>query len=125
MIPARLTRSVLRFLAPCLAFLACLGTPPIVHSDDATPEEAGLKIALGNPRAGEGVWAFTARQNMVLRNKQGQESRRQLRAKILEVAGDGDKSMFVFDEPRDVKGTALLIHAHRESTDDQCSICPP
>ena len=124
MIPARLTRSVLRFLAPCLAFLACLGTPPIVHSDDATPEEAGLKIALETRVRGKGFGNFTARQNMVLRNKQGQESRRQLRAKILEVAGDGDKSMFVFDEPRDVKGTALLIHAHRESTDDQWLYLP-
>ena len=61
---------------------------------------------------------------MVLRNKQGQESRRQLRVKIFEVAGDGDKSMFVFDEPRDVKGTALLIHAHRESTDGQWLYLP-
>ena len=124
MIPARLTRSVLRFLAPCLAFLACLGTPPIVHSDDATPEGAGLKIALETRARGKGFGNFTARQIMLLRNKQGQESRRQLRVRILEVAGDGDKSMFVFDEPRDVKGTALLIHAHRESTDDQWLYLP-
>ena len=79
MIPARLTRSVLRFLAPCLAFLACLGTPPSVHS--ATPEEAGLKIALEARARGKGFGNFTARQIMLLRNKQGQESRRQLRAK--------------------------------------------
>ena len=59
---------------------------------------------------------------MVLRNKHGQESRRQLRVKILEVADDGDKSLFVFDEPRDVQGTALLIHAHRESADDQLAL---
>ena len=32
--------------------------------------------------------------------------------------------MFVFDEPRDVKGTALLIHAHRESEDDQWLYLP-
>ena len=36
---------------------------------------------------------------MVLRNRQGQESRRQLRFKVLEVEGDGNRSIFVFDEP--------------------------
>ena len=61
---------------------------------------------------------------MVLRNKQGQESRRELRVKVLEVAGDGDKSMFVFDQPRNVKGTALLIHAHKEAGDDQWLYLP-
>ena len=30
----------------------------------------------------------------------------------------------MFDEPRDVKGTALLIHAHRESADDQWLYLP-
>ena len=113
---------MLRFLAPCLAFLACLGAPPLAHS--ATPEEAGLEIAVETRARGEGFGNFTARQTMVLRNKKGQESRRQLRVKVLEVEGDGDKSMFVFDEPRDVKGTALLIHAHRESADGQWLYLP-
>ena len=67
---------------------------------------------------------FTARQVMVLRNKQGQESRRQLHIKVLEVADDGDKSLTVFDEPRDVKGTALLTHAHKQEADDQWLYLP-
>ena len=71
-----------------------------------------------------GFGNFTARQTMVLPNKQGQESRHQLRIKVLEVAEDGDKSLFVFDEPRDVKGTALLVHAHREEADDQWLYLP-
>ena len=45
---------------------------------------------------------------MVLRDRHGRESIRQMRFKVLEVPGDGDKSLFVFDQPRDVRGTALL-----------------
>ena len=54
----------------------------------------------------------------------GKRASRQLRVKVLEVSEDGDKSLFVFDQPRDVKGTALLIHAHRESADDQWLYLP-
>ena len=49
---------------------------------------------------------------MVLRDRRGRERVREVRLKVLEVAGDGDKSLFVFDQTRDVQGTALLIHAH-------------
>ena len=83
-------RSGLVFLAPCLVLLSWLGTPLLVHP--ATPEEIGLKIATEAGARGDGFGNFTAREVMVLRNKQGQESRRQLRVKVLEVAGDGDKS---------------------------------
>ena len=35
------------------------------------------------------------------------------------MADDGDRSLFVFDEPRDVQGTAFLVHAHRADADEQ------
>ena len=98
MIPAR---PMLSFFARCLIILTCLGAAP-THSENATPEETGLKIAQDSRAREEGFGNFTAQQIMVLRNKHGQESRRQLRVKVLEVAEDGDKSLFVFDEPRDV-----------------------
>ena len=122
MIRAYSHRSVLLFVAPCLVVLSWLAVPPLVHS--ATPEEIGLKIATDASVKDEGFGNFTARQVMVLRNKQGQESRRQLRIKVLEVADDGDKSLTVFDEPRDVKGTALLTHAHKKEADDQWLYLP-
>ena len=112
----------LLLLAPCLILLSWLGTPSLVHP--ATPEEIGLKIVTDASDRDDGFGNFTARQVMVLRNKQGQESRRQLRIKVLEVAGDGDKSLTVFDEPRDVKGTALLTHAHKQEADDQWLYLP-
>ena len=116
------TRSMLPFFALCL-IIFCLGAVP-AHSESATPEEIGLKIAQDSRAREAGFGNFTAQQTMVLRNKHGQESRRQLRVKVLEVSDDGDKSLFVFDEPRDVQGTALLIHAHRESADDQWLYLP-
>ena len=61
---------------------------------------------------------------MVLRNRQRRESVRQMRFKVLEVSGDGDKSLFVFDQPRDVQGTALLTHAHINTQDDQWLYLP-
>ncbi|MBC9866277.1 MAG: outer membrane lipoprotein-sorting protein [Opitutae bacterium] len=114
---------MLPFFTLCLFILTCLCAEPVFSASPA-PEETGLKIARDAHGRDEGFGNFTARQNMVLRNKHGQESRRQLRIKVLEVPEDGNKSLFVFDEPRDVRGTALLIHAHRESADDQWLYLP-
>ena len=94
------------------------------YSQDASPEEIGLAIAVETRERGRGFGNFTARQTMVLRNRQGQESRRELRVKVLEVEGDGDRSLFVFDQPRDVAGTAMLIHGHTDAADDQWLYLP-
>ena len=108
----------------CLALLVGLHTPLHTTAENATPEEIGLNIAREADQRAEGFGNFTARQTMVLRNKQGQESRRSLRVKVLEVEDDGDKSLFVFDEPRDVEGTAFLIHSHKLEADDQWLYLP-
>ena len=90
----------------------------------AAAEQKGLDIALEARERRLGFGNFTARQNMLLRNKRGQESKRELRVKVMEVDGDGDMSLFVFDEPRDVQGTAFLIHAHKDKGDDQWLYLP-
>ena len=120
----RSARMPLLFFVLCFTawFWSDLLTP--AYSQSATAEEIGLKIAKDARSLERGFGNFTAQQVMILRNKQGQQSKRQLRVKVLEVAEDGDKSLFVFDEPRDVKGTAFLIHAHRESADDQWLYLP-
>jgi len=61
---------------------------------------------------------------MTLRNKQGEESTRNLRVKNLEVEGDGDKSLTVFDSPKDVRGTGFLSYSHITSADDQWLYLP-
>ncbi len=108
----------------CLAFALASGMPASVQAEDRSPEEIGLQIARDADARDHGFSDFTAGVAMVLRNKQGQESRRQLRMKVLEILEDGDKSLFVFDNPRDVQGTALLVHAHKEGSDDQWLYLP-
>ncbi len=92
--------------------------------DGLTPEEAGLKIAAESDRRDTGFGNSTANMTMVLRNRKGEESVRQIRNKTLEVPGDGDKSMSIFDEPADVKGTVSLTYSHGLKPDDQWLYLP-
>jgi len=89
-----------------------------------TPEERGLAIAAEADRRDSGFGDFTSDVKMILRNKQGQESIREIRSKTLEVEGDGDKSLTIFDKPNDVQGTAMLSFTHKEGPDDQWLYLP-
>ena len=113
---------VIRILVSALAYF-CL---PAIHvqADEETPEEKGLRIALESSARNDGFGDFTAGLTMVLQDRHGRESVRQMRFKVLEVTADGDKSLFVFDQPRDVQGTALLTHSHINSLDDQWLYLP-
>jgi hypothetical protein len=42
-----------------------------------------------------------------------------MRVRTLEQKDDGDKSLIIFDNPGDVKGTAFLSFTHKEGSDDQ------
>jgi len=86
--------------------------------------EKGRQIAEDADAYDVGFVDFTANMLMVLKNKKGDESRRQIRIRTLEVEGDGDKSMSIFDEPADVKGTAMLTYSHGLEPDDQWLYLP-
>lgn len=88
------------------------------------PADKGLQIAIEEDRRASGFGDFTAEMKMVLRNEKGRESQRSIRARTLEMAEDGDKSLTIFDSPRDVKGTALLTHGHKAGDDDQWLYLP-
>lgn len=87
-------------------------------------EENGLAVAREADRRDTGWGANQSELKMVLRNRQGQESEREMRNRALEVEGDGDKSLVIFDTPRDVKGTAFLTFAHKDGNDDQWLYLP-
>ncbi len=89
-----------------------------------TPEEKGLKIAIEADRLDEGYGDATASMLMILKNKHGQESRREIRIRSMEVKDDGDKSLTIFDSPKDVKGTAFLNYTHKAGDDDQWLYLP-
>ena len=90
----------------------------------ATPQERGLEIATEVDRRDTGWHDLQADMTMLLRNKQGEESLRHMHSQSLEVADDGDKTLIVFDRPRDVKGTALLTYSHKSGSDDQWLYLP-
>ncbi len=102
------------------------GSPTGAVPFPGTPEEQGQAIVREGDRRDAGYKDSTAQLKMILENAHGQTSTRTLRIKTLEVPGeaDGDKTLTVFDEPRDVAGTALLSFAHITTPDDQWLYLP-
>src|SRR5688500_19079610 len=60
---------------------------------------------------------------MTLYSSRGETTTRRMRARILETA-IGDKRLILFDEPGDVRGTAVLTHSHADGSDDQWIFLP-
>jgi len=106
------------------AFVALTLLAPLSEVTAETPEEKGLAIVTEADSRDNGWGDQASEMVMVLRNKQGQESSRAIRTKTLEVEGDGDKSLNIFDEPADVKGTAFLTFTHSTKPDDQWLYLP-
>ena len=110
------------------ALVSSLALPLAAHAFELdaslTSEQQGLAISQASKDSDKGWQDMQGEMNMVLRNKQGQESVRAVRMSSLEVQGDGDKSLSVFDEPRDVKGTAFLSFSHALEADEQWLYLP-
>ncbi|MGB0922108.1 MAG: outer membrane lipoprotein-sorting protein [Alphaproteobacteria bacterium] len=92
----------------------------------ADPTIKGRAIAEEADKRENGYGDSEATMHMVLKNAKGQESVRQLRIKSWEDpnATGQDRGLIVFDEPRDVAGTALLTHAHPAEDDKQWLYLP-
>ena len=89
-----------------------------------TPDQKGLAIAVEDDKRDNGFLNYEADALMILKNRNGDESTRYLRFKTLEVQGDGDKNLTVFDKPRDIKKTAFLNFTHSLGDDDQWLYLP-
>jgi outer membrane lipoprotein-sorting protein len=89
-------------------------------------EDKGFDIAARSDRTDLGFSDSEVDLQMILRNAAGQESTRSLRIATLEKLDEsvGDKSLVVFDTPRDIEGTALLSHAKILDADDQWLYLP-
>jgi len=109
-------------LMPPMLALSLVALPIQVVAE--TAEEKGYNIAVEADNRNNGFGDTVASMKMVLRNSSGKESIRHMRSKTLEVEGDGDKSMTIFDEPRDVKGTASLTYSHATEADEQWLYLP-
>lgn len=97
-------------------------TPSLIIAE--TPEEKGLAIATEAAKRHAGFGDYTVDMTMILKNKQGRESKRAIRHKALEVTHAGNKSLSIFDSPQDVKGTALLTFSHKVGDDEQWLYLP-
>jgi len=96
--------------------------PAVVLADSAA--DKGLQIATAADQTDDGFEDTIANMQMTLRDKSGRESHREMRYWTLEVDGDGDRTLILFDTPHDVRGTAMLTHSHRSKSDDQWMYLP-
>ena len=113
-----------RFPQALCSAIALLGLVLAANVNASTPEEKGLQIAKERKQRDQGWQDAVATMSMTLRNAKGRQSVQQLRLKTLEVEGDGDKGLTIFDNPRDVKGTAFLNYSHTNKPDDQWIFLP-
>ena len=61
---------------------------------------------------------------MLLQDSHGETWERHLDVYAIETTPLGDRRRFVFDEPRDIRGTAVLIHSNVVDDDDQWIYLP-
>ena len=98
---------------------------PVVPRAWATgAAEKGLEIFQEADRRASGYVDLQVDLNMILRTKRGNSSERELTIRQLEVPGDGDKTLVVFNTPKTIQGTALLSFAHKVGADDQWLFLP-
>lgn len=105
-----------------IIFTIAIGLTNLCYAE--TDEDKGLRIANEMDKQDSGFVDSVAKLTMELKNKQGDTSLREVRLKTLEVTGDGDKSLSIFDTPKDVKGTAFLTFSHSKKPDEQWLYLP-
>ena len=88
-----------------------------------TPEAKGQSIVDEAERRGEGYRDMTATLTMIIRNPRGAEAVRELDVKALEM-DVGSRSLTIVQQPKDVRGTALLTHAFDAEADQQWLFFP-
>lgn len=103
-------------------FIAIVVATFAAEAQNSDPK--GLEIARKADLTDQGFKDSQVNLTMVLKNKHGQETERQLVNKTFEVVDDGDKSFIEFLTPRDVKGTAILTYSHKQGPDDQWLYLP-
>lgn len=102
--------------------LMTLSNITFVHAESA--EDKGLAISKESKSRDLGWTDSQAEMKMVLKNQHGETSDRQMRIKSMEQENDGDKSLTIFDSPRDVQGTAFLSFSHPNANDEQWLYLP-
>ncbi|MFZ8201777.1 outer membrane lipoprotein-sorting protein [Alteromonas portus] len=84
----------------------------------------GYRIIQESLDIDQGWDSVTSEVFMVLKSKNNQVASRKLRINLLEKPNEGDKSLIIFDAPRDIEGTVLLTHSALEGDDKQWLYLP-
>jgi len=103
--------------------LAAIVATPVLAQ---TAIDKGFEIAREIERRDDGFIDSKVTLKMTLSNRNGETSSRELRLASLETADkkSGDKSLTVFDRPRDIRGTAFLSFTKVLDPDDQWLYLP-
>jgi len=104
------------------AFAVEVQLPPGFGS--LSPGEQGEAIFREKDRIESGYQDLQVDLEMILRDRRGNETRRELEISQLEMADDGDRLLVVFDTPKAIRGTALLSYSHSVGPDDQWLYLP-
>ena len=93
-------------MRPMSVFFAVIALflPQLSLADASNEKARGLEIATKADQRDSGWQSQSSDMEMILRNRAGKESRRKISSRQLEVEGDGDKTLSLFHEPRDVRG---------------------
>jgi len=128
LIATLLNRLIMQFVvltAPLyLLLLFIFAGPSSILAENSESEQKGLELAIEADNRDTGFSDSVSELTMILRNRNGDESTCQIRNQTLEVSDDGDKSLVIFNQPRDVKGTAFLSFTHKSGPDDQWLYLP-
>ena len=115
-------RIVLKIQSLILLYIVMSSAPLL-----ADAQQRGLQIATEADKRNDGFVDNRANLAMTLRNKKGKSNTRLLRVRTLEGlkgSANGDKSLMIFDSPRDQKGSALLTYSYKTKPDDQWIYLP-
>jgi hypothetical protein len=96
------------------------------QGDQHGGDPRAFEIAARSDRSDRGFGDSEVELQMILRNAAGQQSTRELQISTLELPDEstGDKSLVLFNTPRDIEGTALLSYARILEPDDQWLYLP-
>lgn len=96
----------------------------VLADAEADAAAQGLAVARAAQQADAGFGDELQSVRMVLHDARGSSSERELRIATLEGVDGGDRSLILFDSPRDQRGTALLTWNHADRDDDQWLFLP-
>jgi len=93
-------------------------------AQEAALAQRGREIALEADRRARGFGDYQAQMEMILIDRRGEETRRELELFSLEVSPDEERSLIYFHSPRDVRGTGLLTYSFRDGDEEQWLYLP-